>query len=92
MTSAPSPAIHSVFLFTDGQANQGVTDVHGITTAMANMLAAHGQPGAEDKPHAPAQVKVHTFGFGADHNTEMLQARPPLILTVLAHVATVCNL
>lgn len=45
---------------------------------MSNMLSAHQQQpqaGSNEKKQSSAPVKVHTFGFGADHDTDMLQVR-----------------
>ena len=72
--------VKSVFLFTDGEANHGITDCGQIINVMSNMLsggrdrAAH----AEDAASAPAgssaaRLKVHTFGFGEQHNSDMLE-------------------
>mmetsp|Transcript_23356 Transcript_23356/g.63326 ORF Transcript_23356/g.63326 Transcript_23356/m.63326 type:complete len:512 (-) Transcript_23356:476-2011(-) len=56
----------SVLLFTDGQANNGVTDTPGIVAAVSQVLPQTAQEGS------PASI--FTFGFGADHNETMLAA------------------
>jgi len=53
----------SILLFTDGLANQGIRDTDGIVSAMNGAMA-----------HSNALVPVYTFGFGADHSEDMLQA------------------
>lgn len=57
----PAGPTRCVMLFTDGLANEGVTDPDQIVATMRTML--DGSPG----------VKVHTLGFGVDHNEKMLQ-------------------
>ena len=62
----PSPkaveadAVRSVFLFTDGQANEGVTEPERLVTMVRSLLDC-----------AP-RVRVHTFGFGHDHDEQLL--------------------
>jgi Mg-chelatase subunit ChlD len=51
--------VQSVFLFTDGLANQGPVN-EDLVTAVKNMLQE------SDK------VKIHTFGFGGNHDENML--------------------
>jgi Mg-chelatase subunit ChlD len=52
-------AVRSVFLFTDGQANVGLSD-DALVTATKNLLDS--QP----------LIKVFTFGFGSDHSDKLL--------------------
>lgn len=61
--AAPS-AVHSVLLFTDGLPNCGLTSAATITHAMRGMLA----PAAG----AAGRISVHAFGFGRDHNADLL--------------------
>jgi von Willebrand factor type A domain len=58
--------VRSVFLFTDGQANAGVTSQADIVRAMRTLL--------DDPGSKRGNLKVHTFGFGADHHEGLLQA------------------
>merc|ERR1719231_309974 len=51
-----------VLLFTDGQANRGLTSTAAITDAVRRTWG---------RLVAPA---VHTFGFGSDHNEDMLRS------------------
>ena len=53
--------VASVLLFTDGIANKGITDTAGILTAMQNVLGGQNA------------FTVNTFGFGSDHNADMLK-------------------
>ena len=53
--------VASVLLFTDGMANEGITDTAGILTAMTNEFGGHNY------------FTVNTFGFGSDHNAHMLK-------------------
>lgn len=54
--------MRSVFLFTDGQANEGVVDKAKLVSMVQKMV---------DVKHP---VRVHTFGFGSDHSEEMLSS------------------
>lgn len=54
----PNP-IQSVLLLTDGLANHGITDTSGIIKVLEGSL----------KPN----VTIFTFGYGSDHNVEMLR-------------------
>ena len=64
---APEPreverdALRSVFLFTDGLANEGITDTTRLVQTVRKVL--------DNSP----RVRVYTFGFGADHNPDMLR-------------------
>lgn len=53
--------MYAVFLFTDGQANEGITNAVTLANAIQSNLANFG----------PA-VKIHTFGFGEDHDPGFL--------------------
>lgn len=53
-------AVRSVFLFTDGQANEGITDETKLVSMVQKMA---------DQKH---RVRLYTFGFGADHSEELL--------------------
>merc|ERR1719487_16993 len=55
-------AVRSVFLFTDGQANEGVTDKAKLVSMVQKMV------------DAKRPVRVHTFGFGSDHCEELLSS------------------
>jgi hypothetical protein len=55
-------AVRSVFLFTDGMANEGVTNPEQLVSMVRKMVDA--------KPCA----RVFTFGFGSDHDENLLRA------------------
>lgn len=55
--------VRSVLLLTDGHANRGVSNQDGIVSLAKNCLS-----GAE-----PA-ITTHVFGYGTDHNSDMLRA------------------
>uniref|UniRef100_A0A7S0WEN2 VWFA domain-containing protein n=1 Tax=Hemiselmis tepida TaxID=464990 RepID=A0A7S0WEN2_9CRYP len=55
-------AVRSVFLFTDGLANEGVTETGRLVAMLRKAL---------DKS---PRVRVFTFGFGEDHSPQMLKA------------------
>jgi Ca-activated chloride channel homolog len=59
--------IDAVFLFTDGLANCGVTSDSQLAGLMTSALKDH-------RAATGRSVKVHTFGFGIDHNPQTLQA------------------
>jgi hypothetical protein len=59
-----APSVASTFLFTDGIANCGISDTAQLCEAVRNVLADSGE-------EAPT---LHCFGFGEDHNAEMLRA------------------
>mmetsp|Transcript_24245 Transcript_24245/g.49104 ORF Transcript_24245/g.49104 Transcript_24245/m.49104 type:complete len:567 (+) Transcript_24245:1-1701(+) len=64
---APKPrvleadAVRSIFLFTDGLANEGVTSQEKLVGTLGKLLA-----------NASHKVRVCTFGFGDDHSPELL--------------------
>ena len=53
-------AVRSVFVFTDGQANEGVTDEAKLVSMVRKMV------------DGKRRVRVYTFGFGDDHSEELL--------------------
>jgi len=55
-------AVRSVFLFTDGMANEGVTNPEQLVSMVRKM--------GDAKPC----VRVFTFGFGSDHDENLLRA------------------
>jgi Mg-chelatase subunit ChlD len=57
----------AVMLFTDGHANVGITDTPRLVSAVSGALAA-----ASAQVGGP--ISLFTFGFGADHNEDMLRA------------------
>mmetsp|Transcript_32424 Transcript_32424/g.79194 ORF Transcript_32424/g.79194 Transcript_32424/m.79194 type:complete len:448 (-) Transcript_32424:290-1633(-) len=59
---ATRETVRSVFLLTDGLANAGMTTTDGIVKLVADARGKN------------SLVVVHTFGFGDDHNAEMLAA------------------
>ncbi|KXZ48129.1 hypothetical protein GPECTOR_30g225 [Gonium pectorale] len=61
--AASAALVHSCFLFTDGQANVGPTTSEDILAGIRALQAPSGRV-----------VTVHTFGFGAGHSVELLQA------------------
>lgn len=56
---------YSVLVFTDGEANRGITEIPRLTEAITAMLENGSQP---IKPH----TNILTFGFGVEHDVEML--------------------
>jgi hypothetical protein len=54
-------AVRSVFLFTDGLANEGIQDANQLVNMLQRML---------DKS---PRVRVYTFGYGSDHSPDLLQ-------------------
>ncbi len=62
--AAENPAeTTSVLLMTDGLANNGICDTEALTACIEGILAARSTP-----------CTVFTFGYGADHNAEMLRS------------------
>lgn len=57
--------VRSIFLLTDGHANQGVSDLSGIVTITKNCVVS--PAGLE------TSATVHCFGYGQDHDSEMLR-------------------
>ena len=55
--------VRSTFLFTDGHANLGITKTEDLSQAAAGLLE-------ELKDY---KSSISTFGFGADHNADMLR-------------------
>lgn len=65
LQSASSPnAVRSVLLLTDGHANRGVSDPAGIISLLKGCLSSE----------SSANISVNTFGYGEDHNAELLQS------------------
>lgn len=56
-----SDAVRSVFLFTDGLANEGIQDPNQLVSVLQRML-----------DRSP-RVRVYTFGYGSDHSPDLLQ-------------------
>eukprot|EP01002_Notosolenus_urceolatus_P007793 NODE_307_length_2265_cov_155.196751_g239_i0.p1 GENE.NODE_307_length_2265_cov_155.196751_g239_i0~~NODE_307_length_2265_cov_155.196751_g239_i0.p1 ORF type:complete len:624 (-),score=246.36 NODE_307_length_2265_cov_155.196751_g239_i0:394-2241(-) len=54
--------VHCVWLFTDGQANEGIVSQDGIREVMKKYLGKSAHP-----------VQIHTFGFGSDHAPDLLK-------------------
>jgi len=60
--SRQNPAdVCSVLLFTDGLANEGISDKDALTAALAKRMET-------------SKTSVFTFGFGSDHDASMLQS------------------
>lgn len=65
---APTPEglekwpVDAVFLFTDGQANVGITEPAAICKMLQTVLQPTGK-----------KIKIHTFGFGEDHSPTLLK-------------------
>ena len=55
--------VRSTFLFTDGHANMGITKTEDLCQAASGLLG-------ELKEY---KSSISTFGFGADHNADMLR-------------------
>lgn len=56
-----SDPVRSLILFTDGLANVGITNKEKLLECLSNTL---------DNRH---RVQIHTLGFGADHDADLLQ-------------------
>jgi len=56
--------VQAIFLLTDGQANDGISDIEGIVKLTKGCLGS-----------GPRQnsVPIHCFGYGSDHNSDMLK-------------------
>eukprot|EP00286_Rhodomonas_abbreviata_P029581 CAMPEP_0181310846 /NCGR_PEP_ID=MMETSP1101-20121128/12810_1 /TAXON_ID=46948 /ORGANISM="Rhodomonas abbreviata, Strain Caron Lab Isolate" /LENGTH=603 /DNA_ID=CAMNT_0023417515 /DNA_START=73 /DNA_END=1884 /DNA_ORIENTATION=+ len=54
-------AVRSVFLFTDGLANDGITQTSELVAKLGQLL-----------DESSKRVRVYTFGFGDDHSADML--------------------
>jgi hypothetical protein len=54
----PNP-VQSVLILTDGLANEGITTCEGLINMVENILHPH--------------VSVFTFGYGSDHNADLLR-------------------
>lgn len=57
-------SVRSIFLLTDGHANQGISDMNGIVSLTKNCLAPSEERGG---------ATIHCFGYGQDHDSEMLK-------------------
>lgn len=55
--------VQTVFLLTDGQANQGISDRAGIVKLTKNCLVSNNEN----------NIPIHCFGYGNDHDREMLR-------------------
>lgn len=64
--SEPVPPMRAVLLLSDGQPTIGLRDTEALAAMMQEMLPDDGTP---DQPTA---VRVHTFGFGTDHDPHLL--------------------
>ncbi len=64
LKSIQSPnEVRSVFLLTDGRANEGIRDKEGIVNLTKGCLVSD--------EHNP--IPIHCFGYGGDHDREMLR-------------------
>ena len=53
--------VKTVMLMTDGEANQGLRTAEQIVPVLGNMLEGSG-------------ISLHTFGYGSNHNSDLLRA------------------
>lgn len=53
--------VKTVMLMTDGEANQGLSTAEQIVPVLGNMLEGSG-------------ISLHTFGYGSNHNSDLLRA------------------
>lgn len=58
--------VQAVFLLTDGQANEGISDREGIVKLTKGCLGSGSGSGNNSIP-------IHCFGYGSDHDSEMLK-------------------
>lgn len=56
--------VQAVFLLTDGQANEGISDKEGIVKLTKGCLGA----GSGNN-----SIPIHCFGYGSDHDSDMLK-------------------
>jgi Mg-chelatase subunit ChlD len=65
MKSIEAPhEVRSVFLLTDGRANQGISTREGIVQLVESCLGSN-------SGHSP--IPIHCFGYGDDHDVDMLR-------------------
>jgi secreted protein with Ig-like and vWFA domain len=60
LVDAPSQRVRSVFLMTDGRANEGLIYLKEILHVLNGLLANTG-------------ITIHAFGYGADHDSTLLR-------------------
>eukprot|EP00594_Rhizosolenia_setigera_P010197 CAMPEP_0178966870 /NCGR_PEP_ID=MMETSP0789-20121207/17182_1 /TAXON_ID=3005 /ORGANISM="Rhizosolenia setigera, Strain CCMP 1694" /LENGTH=430 /DNA_ID=CAMNT_0020652223 /DNA_START=154 /DNA_END=1446 /DNA_ORIENTATION=+ len=57
--------VRTIFLLTDGHANQGISSRDGVVSLAKSLLRA--QTGEKTN-----NISIHCFGYGLDHNSDML--------------------
>jgi hypothetical protein len=72
--SAPPPPsrCRTILLMTDGQANVGVQDASQIVPIVKTMLSSGGS-GSDSSATSDHGITLHTFGYGSDHDSELLR-------------------
>ena len=68
--------VQSIFLLTDGHANEGITSQEGLVELTKSIQRTAGAGGASAKDefvYVNAQIPVHCFGYGSDHNSTILR-------------------
>tara|TARA_B110000208_G_scaffold136943_1_gene165449 strand:- start:21 stop:2057 length:2037 start_codon:yes stop_codon:yes gene_type:complete len=77
-----STAIRAVLLFTDGHANAGITETASVLASLTAQL-----PASSDA--STSSIKVHTMGFGDDHDPAMLSSIADVGGGTFYHISTV---
>mmetsp|Transcript_3916 Transcript_3916/g.8851 ORF Transcript_3916/g.8851 Transcript_3916/m.8851 type:complete len:494 (+) Transcript_3916:114-1595(+) len=63
--------VRSVFLLTDGFANQGVTDANTLSGIVENLFSQH--PVVGDRTPRKSPMTMHCFGYGEHHDDTLLR-------------------
>jgi Mg-chelatase subunit ChlD len=66
--------IQSVLLLTDGQANVGIKDKDTLVEILLQSPQQASKKTKSEAEHSILPFSVFTFGFGSDHNVELLKA------------------
>lgn len=62
--------VQAVFLLTDGQANEGISDKEGIVKLTKGCLGSAESAGSTGRR---TSIPIHCFGYGSGHNSDMLK-------------------
>mmetsp|Transcript_42093 Transcript_42093/g.49180 ORF Transcript_42093/g.49180 Transcript_42093/m.49180 type:complete len:498 (+) Transcript_42093:49-1542(+) len=65
--------VQTIFLLTDGLANEGICDDDGLVELTRNCLTAKNKLTVPDAKYEASPITMHTFGYGSDHNANLLQ-------------------
>ena len=64
--------VRTIFLLTDGLANIGVSNTKGIVYLTKGCLESESNFKGDDKNGTKGPISIHCFGYGLDHDREML--------------------